>query len=173
MLLDNLSDLFQRGLEDAWDCEHLLLRQLPRILDAASSPELKESLHGLLAGTKSHIATLEQIFKRLDRSPAAEKHEPIRVLLEECERMIGHLERSPLLDAALVFVMNQIEYCEVGLYRSLSGFAQTLGASGVSQLLDQALEECKNAVNELTSLAEGSLNRAAAGIHNAPPFALI
>jgi ferritin-like metal-binding protein YciE len=173
MLLDNLSDLFQRGLEYAWDCEHLLLRQLPGIMDTAGNTELKESLGDLLAGTKAHITTLEQIFRRLDRSPAAEKHEPIRILLEECERMIGHLERSPLLDAALAFVMNQVQYYEVGLYRSLSGFAQTLGVPGVAQLLDQALEECKEAVNELTSLAEGSLNAAAAGIHNAPPFALI
>ena len=103
MLLDNLSDLFQRGLEYAWDCEHMLLKHLPKMVEAASMQELKQAVDLHLVETKGHIYRLEQIFTRLDRSPAAEKNEPIRIIVEECEKMIGHLDRSALLDAALVF----------------------------------------------------------------------
>ena len=38
MLLDNLSDLFQRGLEYAWDCEHLLVKELPKMVEARQKP---------------------------------------------------------------------------------------------------------------------------------------
>jgi ferritin-like metal-binding protein YciE len=171
MLLDNFSDLFQRGLEYAWDCENLLLKHIPRMLDAASSPQLIQLLDACLARTKKHIAGLEQIFAELDRSPAAEKGEPIRIIFEECDRIIGHLEQSPLLDAALVFVMNQVEHYEIGLYGSLAGFARTLG-SGMAARLEEMGNAERDVVSRLAEL-ENSINRAAAGVHNAPPFALI
>jgi len=173
MLLDNLSDLFQRGLEYAWDCEHLLLKHLPKMVEAASLQELKQVLDLHLVETKGHVYHLEQIFTRLDRSPAAEKNEPIRVIVEECDRMIGHLDRSALLDAALVFQGNQIEQYEVALYESLCGFARTLKLDEVSSFLEEILSEEKTAAQHLTKLAASSINRAAASVHNAPPFALI
>jgi ferritin-like metal-binding protein YciE len=173
MLLDNLSDLFQRGLEYAWDCEHLLLKHLPKMVEAASLQELKQVLDLHLVETKGHIYHLEQIFTRLDRSPAAEKNEPIRVIVEECDKMIGHLDPSALLDAALVFQGNQIEQYEVALYESLGGFARTLKLDEVSSLIEAILTEEKTAAQHMTKLAESSINRAAVSVHNAPPFALI
>jgi ferritin-like metal-binding protein YciE len=173
MLLDNLSDLFQRGLEYVWDCEHLLLKQLPKMVEAATSQELKQALDRHLVETKGHIYRLEQIFSRLDRSPAAEKNEPMRIIAEECDKMIRHIDRSALLDAALIFCGNQIEQYETGLYESLCGFARTLGLEEVASLIDETLGEERNAAHELTRLAQSSINRAASDVHNAPPFALI
>jgi ferritin-like metal-binding protein YciE len=173
MLLDNLSDLFQRGLEYAWDSEHLLLRQLPKMVEAATLHELKQALDLHLVETKGHIFRLEQIFTRLDRSPAAEKNEPIRIIVEECERMIRHIDQSALLDAALVFSASQIEQYEIGLYVSLFGFARSLGLEEVASLIDAILGEEKTAATNLTRLADSSINRAATFVHNSPPFALI
>jgi ferritin-like metal-binding protein YciE len=173
MLLDNLSDFFQRGLEYAWDCEHVLLKQLPKMVEAASMQELKHALDLHLVETKGHIYRLEQVFTRLDRSPAAEKNEPIRIIAAECDRIIGHIDRSALLDAALVFYGNQIEQYEVGLYESLAGFAQTLGLDEVAGVIDEILGQEKFAAHELTRLAQSSINRAAATVQNPRPFALI
>jgi ferritin-like metal-binding protein YciE len=173
MLLDNLSDLFQRGLEYAWDSEHLLLKQLPKMVEAATTQELKHALDLHLVETKGHIYRLEQIFTRLERSPAAEKSEPIRVIVDECDKMIGHIDPSALLDAALVFFGHQIEQYEIGLYASLCGFARTMGLDEVAVLLDEILCEEIYTAAQLTRLAEGSINRAARSVHNTPPFALI
>jgi ferritin-like metal-binding protein YciE len=173
MLLDNLSDLFQRGLEYAWDCEHLLLKHLPKMVEAASLPELKQALELHLMETKGHVYHLEQIFTRLDRSPAAEKNEPIRVIVDECEKMIAHLDRSALLDAALVFQGNQIEQYELALYESLCGFARALELHEVLTLIEVIRSEEKGAAYQLMKLATSSINRAAVAVHNAPPFALI
>jgi ferritin-like metal-binding protein YciE len=173
MLLDNLSDLFQRGLEYAWDCEHVLLKHLPKMVEAATMQELKQALDLHLVETKGHIYRLEQIFTRLDRSPAAEKNEPIRIIAEECDKMIGHIDHSALLDAALVFHGNQIDQYEIALYQSLRGFAGTLGLDEVASLLDQVLDEEKSVAHQLAVLAENSINRAAASVHNPRPFAFI
>ncbi len=172
MLLDNFSDLFQRGLEYAWDCEHLLVKHIPGMVEAASAQELKHALDLHLVQTKSHIYRLEQIFTRLDRSPAGEKSEPARIIVAECERMISHIDVSPLLDAALVFSGNQIEHYEISLYGSLCAFARTLGLDEVSSLLEEVLSEEKAADHELTRIAD-NVNRAARDVHNTPPFALL
>src|ERR1700679_1323317 len=125
MLLDNLSDLFQRGLEYAWDCEHLLVKELPKMVEAATSQDLRHALDMHLVETKGHVYRLEQIFTRLDRAPAAEKSEPVHIIVEECAKMMAHIDRSPLLDAVLIFSGNQIEHYEISLYGSLSAFART------------------------------------------------
>ena|SRR5437868_7108832 len=173
MLLDNLSDLFQRGLEYAWDCEHLLLKHLPDMSEAASSAKLKQIFDLHTVETKGHVYRLEQIFTRLERAPAGEKHEPIRIIIDESQRMIRHLDRSPLLDAALIFSANQIEHYEIGLYQSLSSFARTLGLAPVADLIQEILNDEKAADQALTRLAETSVYKAAGSVHNPPPFALI
>ncbi len=173
MLLDNLSDLFQRGLEYAWDGEHVLLKHLPKMVEAATSEELKQALDFHLVETKAHIYRLEKIFARLERSPAAEKHEPIRVITEECDRMIGHLDHSALLDAALIFTGNQIERAEIGIYEPLVGYALTLGFEEVAGLLDEILGQERDMGHQLMRIAESSVNRAASSVQNTRPFALI
>lgn len=173
MQLDNLSDLFQRGLEYAWDCERLLVKGLPKMVEAASSQELKHMLDLHLVEAKTHVYRLEQIFTRLERSPAAEKSEPARIILDECERMISHLERSPLLDAAIIFSGNQLEHYEISLYGSLSAFARALELNDAAGLLDETLAEEKAADHALTRIAENSVNLAATVVRNPPPFALI
>jgi ferritin-like metal-binding protein YciE len=173
MLLDNLSDLFQRGLEYAWDIEEVLVRHLPRMVEASSSQDLRQILDLHLIETKGHVYRLEQIFTRLSRSPAAEKHEPVRTIVNECERIIGHLDRSALLDAALIFCGHQTEQSEIGLYEPLVGFALTLGFEDVAGAIDEILGQERETSHQLMRLAGSSINRAASRVENARPFALI
>jgi ferritin-like metal-binding protein YciE len=173
MLLDNLSDLFQRGLEYAWDCEHVLLKHLPKMAEVATSEQLKALLEAHIPITSIHISRLERVFQRLDRSPAEEKSEPVRILLDECEKMMRHLDRSPLLDAAIAFSCNQMAHYQIGLYQSLCGLARTLNLDEPASLIDEILGEEQDTDREVIRLAEGSINRAASDVHNTPPFALI
>lgn len=173
MQLDNLSDLFQRGLEYAWDCEHLLAKDMPGLVGAASSPDLKQALDLHLAAAKAHIHRLDQVFTRLERAPAGEKSEPARIILAECERMRSHIEPSPLMDAVLIFTGNQIAHYKIGLYGSLSSFARVLGFAEAANLLDENLADEKIADQALTRIAETSVNQAATTVHHTPPFVLI
>jgi ferritin-like metal-binding protein YciE len=143
------------------------------MVEAATSQDLKQALEFHLVETKGHIYRLEQIFTRLERSPAGEKHEPVRGITEECERMVGHLDRSPLLDAALIFSVSQIEGAEIGLYEPLVSFALTLGFDEVAAMLDEILGQERDTAHQLLRLAEHSVNRAASRVESVRPFALI
>lgn len=166
MLLDNLSDLFQRVLESAWDCEYVLLKHLPKMAAAATSEELKRAFRLHAIETQGHIYRIEQIFARLECSQATGRNEPVRILAAECDTMIRHIERSPLLDAALAFCGNGIEHYETGLYQPLVGFALTLGLEEIAGLLDEILGQEQDMGHCLIRLAESSINRAASSVHN-------
>jgi ferritin-like metal-binding protein YciE len=168
----NFSDLFERGLENAWDCEHILQRVLPRMIAAASSQQLKQALDFHLTGIKGHIYCLEKTFTRLDRMPSAKQYEPVRTLVSECEKMIYRLDRSSLLDAALIHCINQIERSEIALYESLADLAGTLGFEEIGEILNEILGEGHAMGSLLMRHAEGSVNRAAAGLQNMPVLAV-
>jgi ferritin-like metal-binding protein YciE len=87
--------------------------------------------------------------------------------------MLGHLDASPLRDAAMIFVSNQIESYEMGLYRSLTEFAKTLRLEEAVQLLGEIQGEERSAVEQMVRLGQSTIYAAAAGTHNPPPFALI
>jgi ferritin-like metal-binding protein YciE len=108
MQAENLSDLLHRGLEYAWDCERHLLKELPKMELSASCDDLKTVLLGLTHSAGSHTGRLNDIFAKLDRSADAEPHEPIRIITAESEKLARHIDRGPLLDAALIMFGNQI-----------------------------------------------------------------
>ena len=127
MLAENLSDLFQRHLEFAYDTERQLLKELPKIAEAVSSADLKKAIEQHMEQTKRHVERIEKVFSILKRAPAAETSHVIHNISGEINKMIDHIEPSPLRDAAIISNANQVEHYEIALYGSLSSFAQALG----------------------------------------------
>jgi ferritin-like metal-binding protein YciE len=173
MQAENLSGLFERGLEFAWDCEHKLSEELPKMAEAATFGPLRENFLEHLIETKAQIDRLRRVFEILDRAPAAVTSEPARGLAGEAAKLIHHIEASPLRDAALIFTANQLEHYEIALYGSLTAFARVLGREEAESLLTATLEEEKAADRKLSTLAETSVYPEAANHHNAAPFAFI
>ena len=90
MLAENVSDLFQRSLEFAYDGENHLVKELPKMAEAASSPELKRALAEHLGETKIHVERLDRVFALLNRAAAEETNHAIRSLTSEGEKLIKH-----------------------------------------------------------------------------------
>src|SRR5579864_7580666 len=101
MLAENLSDVFQRGLEFSYDYENQLMKGLPKMAESVSSPELKGSFERREASSKRHVATIEKIFAGLNRATAGQANKSISSILGESDKLIRHIDKSPLLDAAL------------------------------------------------------------------------
>jgi ferritin-like metal-binding protein YciE len=173
MQAENLSDLFERGLEFAWDCESQLIHSLPEIAEACCSPDLKQAFFNHLEETRQHAERLKEIFGMLNRAANGETSGPVKAISQEASKLAHHIERSPLRDSALIFNAHQIEHYEIALYGSLVSFARALGHQDAACLLDLTLYEEKEADRKLTVMAEQKINREAAEYHNAAPFALI
>ena len=169
MLLGTLSDLFERGLEFAYDCEQQLLQELPKMELAAVSAELKGAFGQQLDAARQHLERLEQIFAKLERVATAEhKDDPIRAITSETETMISHIDQSALLDAALIVMGKQLAHYKIALYGSLGSFARVLNLADPAALLEQTLTEETAAEQRLNQIAETSVNRDAVAVRNTP-----
>ncbi|MCM2374992.1 ferritin-like domain-containing protein [Aporhodopirellula aestuarii] len=159
---DSLECLLVEQLQDLYDAESRLIDALPKMADAASSPELKNAFTSHLNETKGQVNRLEQAFKLLDQSVKRESCEAMKGLIKEGEEMISAGGDPAIKDAALIAAAQRVEHYEMAGYGSARNFAQRCGRQDVAELLQQTLDEEGNADKKLSQIAESSINPAAA-----------
>jgi ferritin-like metal-binding protein YciE len=79
-------------------------------------------------------------------------------LVSEGEDIIGDIEQSSLRDAGIIAAANRVEHYEIAAYGSARTFAQILGLNEAASLLEQTLQEERNADRKLTQIAESMVN---------------
>jgi ferritin-like metal-binding protein YciE len=161
MKIESMQDLFVEQIEDLYDAEQRLVKALPKMAEASTSPELRQAFLSHLGETKGHVQRLEQVFQSMGMKPKGQTCDAMKGLVEEGEEMVSNTEQSPLRDAGLIAAANRVEHYEIAAYGSVRTFAKTLGHTGLVSLLDATLAEEKKADAKLTSLAESAVNREA------------
>ncbi|QDS91749.1 hypothetical protein FF011L_04840 [Roseimaritima multifibrata] len=159
---DSLECLLVDQLQDLYDAESRLVDALPKMADAASSPELKQAFRGHLDETKGHVNRLEEAFQLLDASAKRKTCDAMKGLVSEGDEMIGAKGDAAIKDAALIAAAQRVEHYEMAGYGSARNFAQRCGRQDVADLLQQTLQEEGDANKKLTQIAESSINSAAA-----------
>ena len=164
MELESLRELYIDELKDLYSAEKQLVKALPKMAKKATNPELKKAFQDHLAQTEQHVERLEQIFESLESSPRGKKCVGMEGLIEEANEMIGEDAEEEVLDAGLISKAQHVEHYEMAGYGTVRTYALTLGESEHAELLEQTLNEEKEADELLTQLAENSINiEAAAG----------
>ena len=156
--LNSLEDLLLLQLEDLYDAEMRLTQALPRMADAASSPELQEAFRMHLQETEGHVRRLQQIFKDLNREPQRETCDAMKGLIAEGSDMISATGNPAVKDAALIAAAQRVEHYEMAGYGTVRTLARHLGREEIADLLQQTLDEEGNADKILTEIAENSVN---------------
>ncbi len=159
MKLETLRDLFEIELRYAYDCEQKLVKKgLPGMIEAASSPDLRNALEQHLQETCGQVSRLERVFAAIGAEKTTETNDILDEMISGTEDMIGDIEAPALRDAALIMSGNKVEHFEMALYGSLVAFAQQLGFREAAALLQQTLDEEKAADAKLTALGETTIN---------------
>ncbi len=158
MKIETMEDLFLEQIEDLYDAEQRLVKALPKMAEASTSPELRQAIESHLGETKGHVTRLEQVFQFLRKKPKGQTCDAMKGLIEEGEDVISNIDQSPLRDAGLIAAANRVEHYEIAAYGSARTFAKTLGLREAVSLLEQTLNEEKNADTKLTTLAESKIN---------------
>jgi ferritin-like metal-binding protein YciE len=116
----NLRDLFVMELKDIYNAETQLLKALPKMAKAATSPTLKDALQEHLAVTEQQRDRLDQIFQELDESPRGKKCKAMEGLIEEGQEVL-ELDADPAVkDAALIAAAQRVEHYEIAVYGTLA-----------------------------------------------------
>jgi len=164
MELQSLRDLYIDELKDLYSAEKQLVKALPKMAKNATNPDLKKAFTDHLEQTEEHVSRLEQIFESLEASPRGKKCVGMEGLIEEAKEMLEEDAAEDVLDAGLISKAQHVEHYEMAGYGTVRRFAQILGEAEHVELLEQTLNEEKEADQLLTQLADSSINvEAAAG----------
>jgi len=87
MAAKGLKELYIDELKDLYNAENQLVKALPKLAKAASSPKLKQGFEEHLEQTKGHVSRLEEIFEALAQSPKGKKCKGMEGLIEEGSEM--------------------------------------------------------------------------------------
>ncbi len=158
----DLSDLLEHAMKDMYYAEKKIYKSLPKMIKAAQDPALKEGLTAHRDETAQQIEILEEIFTTLGKRAKAEKCDAIDGILEESTSLLEDFKGSTAIDAAIIFSAQAVEHYEITRYGSMQAYAKVLGLSEVAGMLGQILKQEQAADKTLSSLAEGSVNAAAA-----------
>ena len=150
----SLDDLFLEQLQDLYDAEKRLTKALPKMADAAHSPQLKDAFRLHLRETEGQIARLEQVFNELGKRPQRETCEAMKGLIKEGEEMVQAKGDSAVKDAALIAAAQRVEHYEIAGYGTARDFAQKLGHQHAVQLLQETLNEEGDTDKKLTQIAQ-------------------
>ncbi len=158
MSLDSLQALYISELKDLYSAENQLLKALPKMAKAASSPELSQAFKAHLEETKGHVERLEAVFQELDASPKGKKCKAMEGLIEEASELLKEEAAPDVMDAALIAAAQRVEHYEMAGYGCVRTYAKVLGFTKSAALLQETLDEEGACDKKLTTLAEGGIN---------------
>jgi ferritin-like metal-binding protein YciE len=156
--MESLKDLLVEELKDLYSAEKQLVKAIPKMVKAATHPQLKKAFQDHLKKTEVHVQRLERVCAELDVSPRGKKCEGMEGLIKEAASLIQEKPEKDVLDAGLIAAAQHVEHYEMAGYGCVRTYARTLGYDAQADLLQQTLDEEGEADHLLTALAEASIN---------------
>jgi ferritin-like metal-binding protein YciE len=160
--LASLRDLYVNELRDLYSAENQIVKALPKMIKAASSPQLKRALEEHLEITERQVERLDRIFEKLGEKAKGKKCVAMEGLIEEGKELISEDAEESVRDAGLICAAQKVEHYEMAGYGTVRTFARTMGDEEAAELLQQTLDEEGDADKRLTALAESISNPRAA-----------
>lgn len=147
--------LFTEQLQDIYSAENQILHSLPKLIQAASLPELKVAFQAHLKDTQRQVQRLKKVFSHLDIHVNGKTCHAMEGLIRESKEIISHFPASALRDAALISAAQKVEHYEIAGYGTARTYAKHLELDQVADLLQKSLDEEGVTNKKLTRLAEG------------------
>jgi ferritin-like metal-binding protein YciE len=151
--IKTMDDLFVHTLRDIYYAEQQIVKALPKMIEKASDPTLKQGFEKHLRETEGHVKRVEQ---KGVRCPA------IDGIIEEADDVAGEVDDKQVLDAALIAAAQAVEHYEIARYGTLVEWARRLGRPDCAEVLEKTLAEEKATDKKLTEIAESRVNLQAA-----------
>jgi ferritin-like metal-binding protein YciE len=162
MALHNLEDAFYDELRDLYSAEKQLTKALPKMVEHATSPELKKAFEAHLSETQEHVTRIEKAFEDTGKSARAKTCEAMKGLIEEADGLLKEEGEPEVKDALMIAAAQKVEHYEIATYGTLCTWAEILGYANALKQLKLNMADEENADKKLSKLAK-SINHLAVG----------
>src|SRR5579864_2907671 len=150
--LDSLRKLYVDELQHLHSVETQIIGALPKMIEEAAEPRLKDALNTHLEETRGQLSRLETILREAHGSVDSKKSKVMSALASEGEDVIKDASDDSIRDAGIIAAAQKVEHFEIAAYGTVKRFAEILGQKRHAQLLAQTLEEEKHADSTLTGI---------------------
>ncbi|GAC1366358.1 MAG: ferritin-like domain-containing protein [Acidobacteriaceae bacterium] len=152
--IEDLRSLYVTNLQKALDMEQKITKALPTMIEKSTDPELADAFSTHLEETKGHVTKVEGLLRQASGSASTTACKAISSLITEAEDTVKDVTEPSVLDVALIGAAQQVEHHEIAVYGTLRNWAEILGLDNDAEILEQILEEEKNADENLTELSD-------------------
>lgn len=161
--MPQLKELLLEQLQDLLHAEGQLTEALPKMVEAAHHPKLKDALAKHLEQTEGQVERLRKIFDMLGEKPETKPCKAMMGLIAEGEETIEDgTEKEPIAaDLALIAAAQRVEHYEISSYGTARSLARQVGEMNVARLLSHTLGEEESSDFLLTAIADPLLQQAA------------
>ncbi len=153
MTTNSLQELYVEQLQDLYSAERQIIKALPKMIEATQSDELSSALKEHLEVTKNQANRIETICQELGEDPGNEKCKGMEGVLKEGSDLVKDASEE-IRDAAIIAAAQRVEHYEMAGYGTARTYANLLGFEEAASMLEQTLEEEKEADQTLSDLAE-------------------
>ena len=156
---ENLEDCYTEELADNWSANDQMREIVTQLAEAASDKKLKTRLQKAVTGIEKHTKTIQALLKELGED-SPEHCKGMEGLVKEAKK---HALDAKIKDEAVRDVVIVAQYqrmCHYGIcgIGTAKAFAEALGRKDHAKKLDTVLAEIYGADENMTDLAERSVN---------------
>ena len=159
--MEALQKLLTNELADLYDAEQQIIKALPKMIEQCTSTELQQALQEHLSVTQKQVTRLDQIFREVGEKPT-KKCKGMAGIISEGEELLKEDFEDATKDAGIIGAAQKVEHYEIASYGTAHALAEFLGIQRAAELLEETLDEEKEADVRLTQIAESSINLEAA-----------
>ena len=155
MRLNSFENLYVDQLNDLYSAETQLIEALPKMAEAAATPELQQAFSQHLEQTKGHAEIVQRLLSAVGEKAGGEKCKGMEGLLKEGKEVIEKRGDHAVKDAALIAAAQRVEHYEMAGYGTARAFALQLGHNDAANRLQEILNQESDANDLLTRIATG------------------
>jgi ferritin-like metal-binding protein YciE len=160
---DNIEDLralYIANLKKALDMEQKITKALPTMIEKSTDTRLAKAFRDHLQQTQGHVTQVEGLLHSATGEADTSTCKVISALISETEDGIKDAGDTSIRDITLIGAAQQVEHHEIAVYGTLRSWAELLGDDNAADVLENILEEEKEA-DELLSTISDTVNTAA------------
>jgi ferritin-like metal-binding protein YciE len=152
-MAESLHELMLENLADIYDAEKQASKLLPRMLRAASSPDVKKAFQDHIEQTTRQIQRLEEIFQKLEAPAKSKACLGMQGLVAETDEHMAQELPPEYMDTALVASEQKAEHYEIAAYTFAHELAEMSGEKHAARLLRQTLAEEERMSRKLAQIS--------------------
>ncbi|HET9941131.1 MAG TPA: DUF892 family protein, partial [Candidatus Eisenbacteria bacterium] len=104
------------------------------------------------------VERLEEIFQDMGKPASGKTCKGMSGIIDEGSEILHEDGDPSVIDAGIIAAAQRVEHYEIASYGTLKTFARTKGDTKAARILEEILNEEKEADHRLTQIAETSVN---------------